>query len=266
MTSSNAADSVTRFSDRANDYVRYRPSYPPAAIDAILDGLAAPDRLVAADIGAGTGISARLIGDRGVRVIAIEPGEAMRAAAAPHERVRWMAGRAEATGLTSGTVDLVICAQSFHWFHPPDALTEFARILKPGGRLAIAWNRRSQTDAFTAGYRRAILDVGGEIAAERMPFDPAVVADSGTFGRPERLAFPNHQRLDLTGLIGRARSASYVPKTGAESERLLDLLRALHARHADADGFVTLVYETEVFRAERVHRSSGDQGRVHKRS
>lgn len=249
MTSSNAADSVTRFSDRADDYVRYRPSYPRAAIDAILDGLAPSDWLVAADGGAGTGISARLLGDRGVRVIAIEPGDAMRAAAAPHEKVRWIAGRAEATGLRSAAVDLVLCAQSFHWFEPQQALAELARILKPGGRLAIMWNRRSQTDAFTAGYRQAILDVGGEVAAERMSFDPAVVASSGKFSPPERLAFPNDQRLDLSGLIGRSRSASYVPKSGPEGTRLVELLRALHARHADADGFVTVVYETEVFRA-----------------
>lgn len=242
-------DSITRFNDRAADYVQYRPGYPRAAIDAILDGLAPPDRLVAADVGAGTGISARLLGDRGVRVIAVEPGEAMRGAAAPHEKVRWTAGRAEATGLMAASADLVLCAQSFHWFQPQQALAELARILKPGGRLAIMWNRRSQTDPFTAGYRRAILDVGGEIAAERMPFDPAVIADSGTFSVPERLAFPNDQRLDLAGLVGRARSASYVPKSGPEGERLLGLLRALHAHHADAGGLVTLVYETEVFRA-----------------
>jgi SAM-dependent methyltransferase len=248
MTTSNT-DSVARFNDRAADYVRYRPTYPPAAIDAILDGLGFPERLVAADVGAGTGISARLLGDRGVRVIAIEPGEAMRATADSHGNVRWIAARAEGVGLESSTVDLVLCAQSFHWFRPPDALAEFARILKPQGRLAIMWNRRSQTDGFTVGYRQAILDVGGEIAAERMPFDPAVVADSGTFSAPERLAFPNYQRLDLAGLIGRAQSASYVPKSGAEGDRLLDLLRMLHARYADQDGFVTLVYETEVFRA-----------------
>ena len=249
MRGPSAADTVTRFNDRAEDYVRYRPSYPAAAIDAILDGLAPPDRLVAADIGAGTGISARPLGDRGVRVIAVEPGAAMRGAAAPHDKVSWTAGHAEATGLMSAAVDLVLCAQSFHWFRPPDALAEFARILKPGGRLAIMWNRRSQTDTLTAGYRQAILDVGGEVAAERMPFDSAVVASSGRFLPAERLAFPNDQRLDLAGLIGRARSASYVPKSGPESERLLALLRALHTRYADADGLVTLVYETEVFRA-----------------
>ena len=80
-------DSVTRFDDRASDYVRYRPSYPVAAIDWILEGVGPPATLVAADVGAGTGISARLLGDRGVRVLAIEPGVKMRGAAAAHPRV-----------------------------------------------------------------------------------------------------------------------------------------------------------------------------------
>ena len=114
------------------------------------------------------------------------------------------------------------------------------------------WNRRSTTDPLTAGYRQAILDVGGEVAAERMPFNPGIVAGSGLFSPVVRGAFPNAQRLDLDGLIGRAHSASYVPKTGEEGERLLSLLRGLHTRYADADGFVSLVYETEVFLAQKL--------------
>jgi SAM-dependent methyltransferase len=240
-------DTVGRFNNRAADYVRYRPTYPPEAIDAILDGLGPPGRIVAADVGAGTGISARLLGERGVRVIAVEPGEVMRRAARAHPNVVWAAGRAEATGLASQAVDLVLCAQSFHWFQTADALLEFARILKERGRLAITWNRRSTSDPFTAGYRQAIVDVGGEIAEESRAFDPNVISDSGLFSSPERQSFPNFQRLDLAGLIGRARSASYVPRTGVEGERLLSLLRALHERYADEDGLVTLVYDTEVF-------------------
>jgi hypothetical protein len=72
------------------------------------------------------------------------------------------------------------------------------------------------------------------------------------FSSPERKSFPNFQRLDLAGLIGRARSASYVPKSGAAGERLLSLLRALHERYADGSGFVTLAYDTEVFCSTRL--------------
>ena len=245
-------DTVARFSDRAEDYVKYRPTYPGAAIDAILEGLGPPSGVRAADVGAGTGISARLLADRGVHVVAVEPGDAMRAAAAAHARVTWVTATAEATGLTAGGVALVQCAQSFHWFRPEPTLAEFARILAPGGRLVLMWNRRSPTDALTAGYRQAILDVGGEIAAERMAFDPAVIAGSGRFTLPERLTFPHSQRLDFDGLVGRARSASYVPKSGPAGDELIARLRQLHAEHADADGIVTLVYETEVYRSASV--------------
>jgi len=252
MTDERQLSTVERFSERASDYVKYRPSYPAGAIQVILAGLGPPESLVIADVGAGTGISARLLGDRGVRVLAVEPGEAMRRAAAPHPNVSWVVGTAEATGLSAGSVDAVLCAQSFHWFEAPKTLIEFARILKPAGRLAIMWNRRSASDALTAGYRQAILDVGGEVTAEKMPFDPDVVPRSGLFSPVERITFDNAQRLDLEGLIGRARSASYVPTSGEAADRLLALLRALHARYADSAGIVTLVYETEIYRAVKL--------------
>ena len=252
MVQRNDRDTVGRFNDRVADYVRYRPTYPAEAVHAMLDGLGPPGRLVAADVGAGTGISARLLAERGVRVIAVEPGEAMRRAAAPHPNVAWIAGRAEATGLDSRSVDLVLCAQSFHWFRTTDALQEFARILKEQRRLAICWNRRSMSDPFTAGYRQAIVDVGGDTALESRTFDPDVISDGGLFSSPERRSFPNVQRLDLAGLIGRARSASYVPKSGAAGQRLVILLRALHERYADGTGLVTLEYETDVFCSTRL--------------
>lgn len=245
-------DTVSRFNDRSTDYVRYRPSYPAAAIDFILEGFAAGNRTVAADVGAGTGISARLLGGRGVRVIAVEPGEAMRRAAAPDPHVAWMAGTAEATGLRSHAVDLVLCAQAFHWFRVTEALTEFARILGPHGRLALMWNRRTGADPLTLGYGRTIAQAGGAPAPEATAFDPELVTRSGLFTSPDLRTFPNRQRLDLEGLIGRARSASYAPNSGAQGDTLIDLLRTLHGQHADADGFVTLVHETEVFRSQRL--------------
>lgn len=252
MTDGHELDTVARFNDRADDYIRYRPGYPTEAVDAILQGLGRADELIAADVGAGTGISARLLGERGVRVVAVEPGEVMRRAATPHSNVVWLAGRAEATGLESQVADLVLCAQSFHWFRAAAALAEFGRILRDRGRLAIMWNRRSRSDPLTDGYRQAIVDVGGEIAEETRTFNPDVIHESGLFSRVERKAFSNFQRLDLPGLIGRARSASYVPKSGPAGDRLVNLLRALHERHADRGGIVTLVYETEVFCATRL--------------
>jgi SAM-dependent methyltransferase len=243
---------TTRFSDRAADYVRYRPDYPAAAIDRLLEGLRPPAGLVAADVGAGTGISARLFAERGVRVIAVEPNAEMRDAAAPHPRLEWRDGTAEATGLADASVDLVLCAQAFHWFRHRDAVAEFARILRPGGRLAIVWNRRDRTDPLTLGYVEALHAVNGEHPAERSyHFDPEVVTGAGAFTPPVRDEFPHAQTLDRAGLIGRATSASYVPKEGPAFVELVRLLDDLHARHRDGDGWVRMRYRTEVWTSAR---------------
>jgi SAM-dependent methyltransferase len=248
-----AMNPTGRFSDRADDYVKFRPDYPAAAIDAVLAGLHSP--VFAADVGAGTGISARHLAERGARVIAIEPNAAMREAAEPHPRVEWRDGAAEATGLADGEVNLVACAQAFHWFRPREALAEFARVLAPGGRVALWWNTRDDADALTTGYKDAIRAVGGEHPAEARDLASAAFVD-GLRVEPllrelEALAFSHAQALDEAGLLGRATSASYVPREGARLEELRARLAALHARHADARGLVHLRYVTRVYRLTR---------------
>jgi SAM-dependent methyltransferase len=247
-----APDPTARFSDRAADYARHRPSYPAHAIDAVLEGLGDPARLVAADVGAGTGISARLLADRGVRVVAVEPNRAMREAAQPHPRVEWRDGTAEATGLEGTSVDLVLCAQSFHWFRRDEALAEFRRVLRPGGRVALLWNERDERDPATAAYGRLVVEAAGEERnaffhrAESVGFPPAP-----GFSAPREVPLEGHaQTHDLEGLVGRATSASYVPKVGRARDELERGLRSLHGRFAGPDGRVRLAYRCRLFLAE----------------
>lgn len=235
-----------RFSDRAEDYARFRPDYPAAAVAAILAGLPPPPQLVTADVGAGTGIFARQLAERGARVVAVEPNRAMREAATPHPRITWTDGTAEATGLPFAAHDLVTVAQAFHWFHVDLALEEFQRVLRPGGRLAILWNHRSRDDAFTLGYRQALEAIDGEAPAERSTFVPDTVTATGRFANPRTLGFEHSQALTLDELLGRALSTSTVPKSGPRTETLLSMLRELHARHRGRDGRSSMVYRTDV--------------------
>lgn len=252
-----------RFSDRAADYVKYRPSYPAAAIDAVLDGVGGRagtrETLFAADVGAGTGISAALLAGRGVRVVAIEPNAGMREAGLAYsreldggERIEWRDATAEATGLADASVDLVLCAQSYHWFEPVAACREFGRVLRPGGRLALMWNDADESQPVSRGYYdlvRAASDGVGPTSHQTVAKAPHVEAPFAD-DRLRQMHFRNEQRLDAAGLIGRAMSASYVPKEGPEAERLVEGLRRLHAEHVGADGCVGLVYGVWVYLAE----------------
>lgn len=243
---------TTRFTDRVDDYVKFRPDYPAAAADAVLNGC---DRstVVLADVGAGTGISSRWIAERltGGVVLAVEPNRAMRDGAETHPRVRWADGSAESTGLPAGSVDVVLCAQAFHWFKPIEALAEFARVLRPGGRVALMWNDRDQADPFTRAYTEAFRRATQDHPALRDFSQHDALERSLLFTDFRVRTFRHGQRLDGAGLLGRAQSASYCPKEGPAWETLKRELLALHARFAGEDGCAELVYRTSVYSARK---------------
>lgn len=136
-----------KFDRLAGEYSRYRPSYAPSVVSAVLGLLERkPAGIDAADVGAGTGIWTRMLAERGLRsVTAIEPSEAMRAAGQRDQAdlpIRWLAGQAEETGLPAASVDLLTMASSFHWAEFDAAVSEFHRVLRPGGWFCAAWNPR----------------------------------------------------------------------------------------------------------------------------
>ena len=241
-----------RFSGVAGDYAKYRPSYPADAIAAIIEGLGNPSQAIAADIGAGTGISSQLLAARGVRVLAIEPNPEMRQAANPHPPVEWREGVAEKTGLADASVNLVTCFQAFHWFAPEPTLLEFRRILKPSGRLALAWNQRNLDEGFTKKYSQLLQVASGNHPAEQRNVARIVnpLQNSPYFTNVRYQVFPYRQELDLPGLIGRTQSASYIPNQQSIREQLVADLHQLHRDWADDKGRVYLVYRTEVYLAE----------------
>lgn len=239
---------LTRFSDRSEDYARYRPSYPEAAIDAILEGFVGGE--VAADIGAGTGISARLLADRGLTVIAIEPNAAMAEAARPHSHIEYRTATAEQTSLETASIDLVTCFQAFHWFEPQTSLAEFHRILKLQGRLALVWNDRERSDAFTQAYSQLMKAASGDHPANRhieSVRPQEVLEASPYFDQLHHQEFPYAQALNFEALLGRVRSSSYISLETDELKILHDQLQELFQTWANLKGEIDLKYRTHVY-------------------
>ena len=233
----------TAFADVAGAYERGRPGYPEEAVR----WLVGEEPRDVIDLGAGTGKLTRALVELGHRVIAVEPLDAMRAeleAALPD--VHAVAGGAEAIPLPEASADAVTSAQAFHWFDHAKALPEIARVLRPGGRLALVWNSRDDRDPWMARLSEII---GNETVSE---WDVVpVLEEGGHFGRVERAQFSLEQVLDRDGLLDLVLSRSYLAKLPpAEREPVLAAVGRLYDESAGAAG-VRLPYVTECFRAER---------------
>src|SRR5438270_4900638 len=138
--------STTRFSNRVEDYAKYRPGYPRQMFELLKDECALFRHTYIADVGCGTGILARYFLEEGNIVLGIEPNAEMRAYAdldlAQFKKFTSVDATAEATTLPDTSVDMVTAAQAAHWFDFAKARAEFVRILKPGGWVVLVWNER----------------------------------------------------------------------------------------------------------------------------
>jgi SAM-dependent methyltransferase len=231
---------ATGFARSADAYERARPGYPDGAVDWTA-GFLGGGRVVV-DLAAGTGKLTRALADRGFEVVAVEPVTEMRALIARDDRVRVLAGTAEAIPLGDGAADAVTVAQAFHWFDGPRALAEIARVLRPGGVLALLFNRRRMEDEIHARIHALLAPYRGDTPAHASD-SWRVALDACSIFEPLAVrTFDNVQVLDGDGLVDRFGSVSFVAS-------LDDAPRAeLHgALHALAGGcMVTLRYTTEV--------------------
>jgi SAM-dependent methyltransferase len=241
-----------RFSDRVANYVCYRPSYPPQLIDLLRRETGLTPQWTIADLGSGTGISTELLLKNGNTIYAIEPNDAMRAAAveqlaAKYPNFRSVAGSAEATNLPAASVDLAAAFQAFHWFDLDRVPAELARVLRPPGWLALVFNRR-KTDgsAFLTGYEAIIRHYSADYHAVRHER----VGDAElrrVFASYATYSLPNQQLFDFDGLRGRVLSSSYAPNPGQPGhDEMMAGLRDLFDRTAQS-GRVAFDYETQIY-------------------
>jgi SAM-dependent methyltransferase len=248
--------STERFSNRVDDYVRYRPTYPAALLNWLNDTQGVKPDWRVVDVGAGTGISSKMFLDAGHPVIAVEPNADMRSAAITwlggNPRFRAVDGRADATTLDNASVDLVSVAQAFHWFDPAHTHREFHRILRKGGLAAIYWNSRRLTGTpFLVGYEDLLQTYGTDYTsvAERYADEPRMREWFGA-GWRDTAQFEHCQLLDFAALRGRLMSSSYAPKEGHPNH--FPMIEALH-RLFDAcqvNGKISFDYDTRVYLGE----------------
>jgi len=246
-------DSTKRFSDRVANYIKYRPGYPAEVLAWLKKACGLTAGSAIADVGAGTGIFTKLLLDEGYKVYAVEPNQPMREAA-----VEWLGddknftpvdAPAEATTLPANSIDMIVCAQAFHWFNNENTRIEFKRILKENAKAALIWNNRLvDGDDFSVAYDALLKN--SSVDYNTVNHQNVNDIDFKAFFKDsvyEVKKFPNVQVFDMAGLAGRAFSSSYVPAEGTnEGKKFLVLLKDIFDRY-NVDGKVKFHYQTEVY-------------------
>jgi SAM-dependent methyltransferase len=247
-----ASNATSRFSDRVENYVRYRPGYPVEALRVLQTECGLSPQHAIADIASGTGIWTRMLLENGNTVFAVEPNADMRLAGeqflAGFPALISVPGKAEATTLPNSSVAFITAAQAAHWFDRAAARTEFARILKPGGWLVLLWNERVvDGTAFLRAYEELLLRYGTDYEEVRHERTTDAVKE---FFDPEPYrehSFAMRQEFDYPGLEGRLLSSSYAPGPGhPKHQPMLQELRRIFDQHS-ADSRVAFDYTTRVY-------------------
>ncbi len=247
-----ASNATSRFSDRVENYVRYRPSYPPEALQALRQECGLGTEHVIADIASGTGIWTRLLLESGNRVFAVEPNSDMRQAAerllAGFSRFTSVNGKAEDTTLPDACADFVTAAQAAHWFDRQLARREFARILKHGGWLVLLWNERIvEGTPFLLEYENFLLRFGTDYKEVRHERTTAAVGEFFEPATYQERVFATRQEFDYAGLQGRLLSSSYAPGAGhPQHEPMLEELKQIFEKHA-VDGRIGFDYKMRLY-------------------
>jgi SAM-dependent methyltransferase len=242
--------SIKRFSDRVEDYVKYRPAYPIHVVSILKNKFVLDEFSIIADIGSGTGISSKLFIDNGNKVYGVEPNKQMREAAElfflENKNFVSISGTAEETNLPNKSIDLIFSGQAFHWFDKNSAKKEFNRILKKEGHIVLAWNERDEKDDFQKEYEKILQQIPeyAEVNHKNISDDQI-----STFFSPAKMhkeSIENLQIFNLESLKGRLRSSSYFPKQGKLHENIVRQVEGLFYKF-EKNGVINFLYETNIY-------------------
>ena len=239
-----------RFSNRVDNYVKFRPSYPEAIITFFREQFGLQPSHLVADIGSGTGLFAELLLKQGYRVTGVEPNDEMRAAGeaylSTYKQFNTVKGTGEQTNLADHSVDLITVAQAFHWMEPQATRAEFLRVLKPGGHIALIWNLRLKNTPFLKAYDELKNEFSTDYSTTGRD-NPSTLA---AFFAPDTMhvnIFPYEQPMDFEAVKGQLLSASYMPLAGQPGhEDMIQALTNLFDTHQQ-NGTITMAYETKVY-------------------
>lgn len=165
-----------------------------------------------------------------------------------------VAGVAESIPFADASFDVVVCASAFHWFRHDFALPEIHRVLRPGGRLGIVWNRRDQIEGWSAEFWKITEAYRGATPGYRTGVWRRAIEGSGLFGPIESSVFEHTQPVDIDGLLARVRSASFIEILPRQQrDAVLDEARRFVQTHPDTRGreILELPYRTSVYVAHR---------------
>lgn len=244
-------DNTQRFSNKVEDYVKYRPHYPAAIVTYLQERFAFTSGSIA-DVGAGTGILTKLFLDAGYTVYAVEPNGPMLAKATAllnnYPGFTAVTGTAENTMLANNSVDAIMAAQAFHWFDAEKSKAEFTRIIKANGLVMLVWNERRIESAFEQEYEVLINKYGKDYV--QVKHRNIGKSDLAAFFAPasmELKEFSNQQVFDFEGFKGRLLSSSYMPSQGDPGyDDMITALKALFDKYQQA-GTITITYDTNVY-------------------